>query len=135
MFFSCVSLARSLYCPCSFSFRSWSTICLLQLGLLAVFAACVGVGVWHDVLSAGEEAALLGHLVAVLSVCADHPDHADDAAEDQAHDGRVALPVVGLGVPTSGRRPDVLGVTAGVSGVESEPLGVGLTGSFLRRPL
>jgi hypothetical protein len=90
----------------------------------------------HDVLSAGEEAALLGHLVAVFAVGADHPDHADDAAEDQAHDGRVALPVVGLGVPTAGRRPDVLGVSAG--GRQRAPRGnwrAGLTGSFLRRPL
>jgi hypothetical protein len=66
------------------------------------------------VLSAGEEATRLGHLVAVLSVCADHPGHSDDAAHDEAHDGRVGLPVGGLRVPTTGRRPDVLWVSATV---------------------
>jgi hypothetical protein len=53
------------------------------------------------VLSAREEAALLGHLVAILPVCADHPGHADDAAEDEAHDGGVGPPVGRLGVPTA----------------------------------
>jgi hypothetical protein len=52
-----------------------------------------------------------GHLVAVLAVCAHHPGHADDAAEGEAYDGRVGFPVGGLGVPTTGRRPDVLGVS------------------------
>jgi hypothetical protein len=53
----------------------------------------------------------LGHLVAVLAVCAQHPGHSDDAAEGEADDGRVGFPVGGLGVPTTGRRPDVLGVS------------------------
>lgn len=65
-----------------------------------------------DVLSAGEEPARLGHLVAVLALGADSPGHADDADEDEAHDGRVGLPVCGLRIPTTGRRPDVLGVSA-----------------------
>jgi hypothetical protein len=70
------------------------------------------------VLSAREESTLLGHLVAVFQPCADGPGHSDDAGEHQAHDGRVAFPVGGLGVPTSGRRPDVLGVSAAVSPVQ-----------------
>jgi hypothetical protein len=74
------------------------------------------------VLSAGKEAARLGHLVAVLSVCADHPGHSDDAAHDEAHDGRVGLPVGGLRVPTTGRRPDVLWVSAAVRRAILRPL-------------
>lgn len=62
---------------------------------------------------------LFGHLVAVLSVCADHPGHSDDAAEHEAHDSRVALPVGGLGVPTTGRRPDVLRVPVAMSEVRA----------------
>ena len=64
------------------------------------------------VLSAREEAALLGHLVAVLEVCAEHPGGTDDAGEHGAHDGGVGLPVCGLGIPTTGRRPDVFRVPA-----------------------
>jgi hypothetical protein len=67
------------------------------------------------VLSAREESTLLGHLVAVLEVCAGHKSHAHDSGENEANDSRVALPVGGLGVPTSGRRPDVLWVSAGVN--------------------
>jgi hypothetical protein len=79
------------------------------------------------VLSAGEEATLLGHLVAVLAVRADHPRHSDDAAQDEAHDGRIRSPVGGLGVPTSGRRPDVLGVSAAVS---QAPIGAVTGGAY-----
>ena len=38
------------------------------------------------------------------------PDHGGNAKDDQAEDGGVLLPVGRLGVPTTGRRPDVLGV-------------------------
>jgi hypothetical protein len=64
-----------------------------------------------SVLSAREESVAFGHLVAVFAVCAEHPGHADDAAEGEAYDGGVGFPVGGLGVPTTGRRPDVLGVS------------------------
>ena len=63
------------------------------------------------VLSAREESVAFGHLVAILAVCAQHPGHSDDAAEGEAYDGGVGFPVGGLGVPTTGRRPDVLGVS------------------------
>jgi hypothetical protein len=66
----------------------------------------------HVVLSAWEESVAFGHLVAVFAVCAEHPGHADDAAEGEAYNGRVGFPVGGLGVPTTGRRPDVLGVSS-----------------------
>lgn len=69
------------------------------------------------VLSAGEESVSFGHLVAVLPVCADGPGHGDNAAEHKAHDSCVGLPVVGLGVPTTGRRPDMLGVPVATSEV------------------
>jgi hypothetical protein len=55
-----------------------------------------------------------GHLVAVLEVCAQHPGHSDNAADGEAYDGCVGSPVGGLGVPTTGRRPDVLGVSVAV---------------------
>lgn len=48
------------------------------------------------ILSAGEESALLGHLVAVLEVGAEHPDGAHDAGHHKAHDSRVGFPVCGL---------------------------------------
>jgi hypothetical protein len=53
---------------------------------------------------------LLGHLVAVFPVGAQLPHHGRDAEDDDAEDGRVGLPVGRLRVPTTGRRPDVLGV-------------------------
>lgn len=53
-----------------------------------------------------------GHLVAVFTVCAEHPGHADNAAEGEAYNSRVGFPVCGLGVPATGRRPDMLGVSA-----------------------
>ena len=62
------------------------------------------------VLSAGEESALLRHLVAVLEICAKHPGGSDDAGEHCAHDEGVGFPVGGLGVPTTRRRPDVFRV-------------------------
>ncbi len=55
------------------------------------------------VLSAWKESVAFGHLVTVFAVCAEHPGHADDAAEGEADDGRVGFPVGGLGVPTTSR--------------------------------
>ena len=91
----------------SFIFRSCSMICLLQL---ATVSAASAASVQVLVLSAGEEAALLGHLVAVLEPCANHPDDANEAEHHAAQDKGVALPVGGLGIPTARRRPDVLRV-------------------------
>ena len=68
------------------------------------------LAVWSDVQSAGEEAALLGHLVAELAVCGNGPGEPDDADKNEAHNSGVALPVARLRVPTTGGRPDVLGV-------------------------
>ena len=105
-----------------------------------LFALGSLLAVWSDVLSAGEEAALLGHLVAVLALFGNGPGHADDADEDEADDGRVALPVGGLRIPTTGRRPDVLGVPAGgqrsaVSGRAGEALAGGAHGIFPPPPI
>lgn len=52
----------------------------------------------------------LGHLVPVLSLRAQVPRHSGDAEHDTEHDGGVCAPVLGLGVPTTGGGPDVLGV-------------------------
>ena len=82
---------------------------------------------WCDVLSAGEEPALLRHLVAVLALCGNTPGHADDADKDEANDGSVALPVGGLRIPTTGWRPDVLGVP--VCGQKGGERGIGGIGS------
>jgi hypothetical protein len=114
-----------LYCPCCFNFASCSRISLLQLcrvSCILLFRRSCSSLSRGDVLSAGEEAALLGHLVAVLALRGYGPGHADDAGEDEADDGGVALPVGGLRIPTTGRRPDVLGVpvrgqTAGGRGI------------------
>lgn len=90
-------------------------ICLLQLrGVSNVSWIRVAFGsplaVWSDVQSAGEEAALLGHLVAEFTVCGNGPGEPDDADKNEAHNSGVALPVARLRVPTTGGRPDVLGV-------------------------
>jgi hypothetical protein len=53
---------------------------------------------------------LLGHLVAVFMVGAEFPHHCSDHDNDAACNGSVGLPVRGLTVPTTGRRPDVLWV-------------------------
>lgn len=50
------------------------------------------------------------HLIPELVLCAVAPNHCDNAGHDGAHDGGVGLPVVRLGVPASGGRPDVLWV-------------------------
>lgn len=65
----------------------------------------------NDVLSAGEEAVLPRHNVAHLLLGADPPDNGNGAEHDGADDGGVQLPVRGLRVPATGRRPDVLRVT------------------------
>jgi hypothetical protein len=75
------------------------------------------------VLSAREESVLLRHLVAVFSVGAEPPGHADNADEDGAHDEGVGFPVRGLRIPTTGRRPDVLGVPGSVNTGSKVPLG------------
>ena len=114
-----------LYCPCCFNFASCSRISLLQLcpvSCVLLFRRSCSSLSRCDVLSAGEEAALLGHLVAVLALCGNGPGHADNAGENEANDGGVALPVGGLRIPTTSRRPDVLGVpvrgqTAGGRGI------------------
>ena len=87
------------------------------------------------VLSAGEESVAFGHLVAVFAVCAEHPGHADDAAEGEAYDGRVGFPVGWLGVPTTSRRPDVLGVSAGRQFCTGTQLAVGSYGIFPPPPM
>lgn len=87
------------------------------------------------VLSAREEATLLGHFIAVLAVRADHPGHADYAAYDEAHDGGVCFPVGRLRIPTSGRRPDVLGVPVGVRSAPREALEHGTYGILPPPPM
>lgn len=60
--------------------------------------------------SAGEESAGSGHLVAVLSVSADAEGNSSNANNECAHDGSVGPPVARLGVPTTSGGPDFLGV-------------------------
>jgi len=62
------------------------------------------------VLSAREETALLGHLVAVFAVGAQAEEDSSDGEDGKAHDGSVGFPVLGLRVPTTSGGPDVLGV-------------------------
>jgi hypothetical protein len=52
----------------------------------------------------------LGHLVSVLPLCADTPGHSCDSKHDTHNNSSVCLPVLRLSVPTTGGRPDVLGV-------------------------
>lgn len=49
----------------------------------------------------------------MLSICAQAPGHGGYAEDDGAHDGGVGLPVRGLCIPPSCRRPDVFGVAGG----------------------
>jgi hypothetical protein len=63
-----------------------------------------------DVLSAGVESAGLGHLISDLALGAQLPGQRGDAKDDETEGGSVGLPVGRLGVPTTGRRPNVLGV-------------------------
>lgn len=48
------------------------------------------------VLSAGEETALLGHLVAVFALSAQAEEDASDEDDRETHDGSVGFPVLGL---------------------------------------
>lgn len=64
-----------------------------------------------DVLPAGEEAAGLGHLVAVLPVSADAEGDGSNADNEGTHDRGVGLPVARLSVPTTSGGPNFLGVT------------------------
>lgn len=64
------------------------------------------------ILSAWEESAWFGHLVAVLESPAEHEGSSDKAQYGNADDGSVCFPVGGLCVPAAGRRPDVLWVSA-----------------------
>ena len=50
---------------------------------------------WY-VLSAGEETALLGHLVAVFAVGTQAEEDTSDDDDREAHDGSVGFPVLGL---------------------------------------
>lgn len=63
-----------------------------------------------DVLSAGKERVLLGHDISVLPFGAELPRAGHDAQHDDTRDGRVGPPIGRLRVPTTGRRPDVLGI-------------------------
>lgn len=69
-----------------------------------------------DILSAGEEAAWLGHLVSEFALGAQVPRQGCDADDDGAEDGGVCLPVGGLSVPAAGWRPDVLGIPGILAG-------------------
>jgi hypothetical protein len=112
-----------VYCSLPFCFRSCSMICLLQLCCCQIpWKLNVIYGVAF-VLSAREESVLLRHLVAVFSVGTEPPGHADNADEDGAHDECVGFPVRGLRIPTTGRRPDVLGVPGSVNTGSKVPLG------------
>lgn len=72
----------------------------------------------------------LGHLVTVFAVGAEGPCQSGDAGNGEAHDGRVGLPVCGLRIPTTGWRPDVLGVPARGAGQKGVRRAIG--GVFLR---
>lgn len=101
-----------------------STSCVLQCQPKTFSLSCVTIsnrtGRWN-VLSAGEEPALLRHHVAHLLLGADLPDNGNNTGHDGTDDGGVTLPVRGLGVPTTGRRPDVLGVAiVGIRGAVFE---------------
>lgn len=73
--------------------------------------ACISSDqVEKNILSAGVEATRLGHLVAELLLGAKLPDCGSDEEDDTAEHSCVLLPVGRLSVPTTGRRPNVLGV-------------------------
>lgn len=91
--------------------------------------------------SAWVEAALLREFRSELVPCAISECNRCDAEDDETHDGRVGLPVGGLCVPTTGRRPDVLGVTRPRRCVNARPMlteasmKITLTVLCLHRPL
>src|SRR4051794_23679719 len=64
----------------------------------------------ENALSARSEAPRLGHLVSVLEFGAELPGGSGYAEDEKASKRRVALPISRLGIPTTGWRPDVLGV-------------------------
>ncbi|KAF3397774.1 hypothetical protein F1880_006003 [Penicillium rolfsii] len=92
----------------------------------------------RDVLPAGEEAAGLGHLVAVLPVSTDAESDSSNANNEGTHDRGVGLPVARLSIPTTRGGPNFLGVP-----VQQYLLAFGHrlgpmrkhTGSFHLRPL
>ena len=65
--------------------------------------------------------AYLGHLVSELPLRADAPHQSCDSKHDTHDNSGVCLPVLRLSVPTTGGRPDVLGVpvVAMLSAIES----------------
>lgn len=71
-------------------------------------------------LSAGEETAGLGHLVAIFPIGADAEGDSSDTNDKGAHDRSVGPPVSWLGVPTTRGGPNFLGVPA-----RSNPLAPG----------
>ena len=74
-----------------------------------------------NILSAWVETTRLGHLVSELPLGTQVPNKSCDAENNGAEDGSVGLPVGRLGVPTTGWRPDVLGVAVicGIAKVRS----------------
>lgn len=86
-------------------------ICLLQLeGKVSAREPTKTMAASINILSAWVETSWLGHLVTELPLGAQVPDHSSDAKDADTENGRVGLPVGRLGVPTTGRRPDVLGI-------------------------
>lgn len=88
---------------CAFS---CSLICLVQL--CASQRPCAGAKRFIqvllavvDVLPTWVESTRLGHLVSELALCAQIPDYADRAQNDDAKDSSVALPVCRLTVPAT----------------------------------
>lgn len=69
-----------------------------------------GGGGDQHVLSARVELVGPGHVAVELGLGADLPAPAGDAKDQDHEEGRVALPIGGLGIPATGRRPDMLGV-------------------------
>lgn len=102
--------------PSRFCAASCSLICFVQYLEGANLSGCFKMR-QHYAIShpnilriPNSQLTYLGHLVSVLSVCADAPRHSCDSNDDTEHNGSVCAPVLGLSVPTTGRRPDVLGV-------------------------
>jgi len=58
----------------------------------------------------GKEPAGLWHPIAMLSLSTDTPCYGDNSKDDYSGDSGIGPPVCWLSVPTSGRRPDLLGV-------------------------
>jgi hypothetical protein len=66
------------------------------------------------ILSTGEEPALFRHACPILPLGTDAPHERRQAEYDSTHNCSVRFPVLGLSVPATGWRPDVLGVANGV---------------------